>query len=212
MGPWCLRKEMMLRAKCSSSMEAAATGTFPFIQSSIASSAKRAPTFSTLANCIPATPTRDPFAITQALATASSPASTLPPYVGKKLHALSIKLGMAVDTFTMNHLLIFYYRHDLLDCALDVFDEMRHRNLVSWTSMVSACMRNGASELGLGLFASMLRSGFCPNEFPLASVLGACHSTAHIKLGLSLHGLAAKVGTLLITVATETFFFYKFYI
>lgn len=60
--------------------------------------------------------------------------------------------------------------------------------------MVSGSMRNGAPELGLVLFVSMVRSGFCPNEFPLASSLGACHSTAHEKLGHSLHGIAAKVG------------------
>ncbi|GJN07183.1 hypothetical protein PR202_ga24989 [Eleusine coracana subsp. coracana] len=101
---------------------------------------------------------------------------------------------MAADTFTMNHLLIFYSRRGLLDCALEVFEEMPHRNHVSWTAMLSGYMRNGAPQLGLGLFVSMVRSGFCPNEFPLASALGACQSVAHAKLGCSLHCLAAKVG------------------
>ncbi|GJN28541.1 hypothetical protein PR202_gb16680 [Eleusine coracana subsp. coracana] len=71
---------------------------------------------------------------------------------------------------------------------------MPHRNLVSWTAMVSGYMRNGAPELGLGMFVSMVRSGLCPNEFPLASSPGACQSMAHAKLGHSLHCLAAKVG------------------
>ncbi|XP_062197047.1 pentatricopeptide repeat-containing protein At4g13650-like [Phragmites australis] len=149
-----------------------------------------ASTFSTLASCCPTTPTRDPFAAANALSTASSS----PPSMGSQLHARFIKLGMAGDTFTMNHLLTFYSRRGHLASALVVFDEMPCRNLVSWTAMVSASMCNGAPQLGLELFVSMIRSGFCPNEFALASVLGACQSMAHAKLGLLLHGLAAKTG------------------
>ncbi|KAL6642130.1 hypothetical protein ACP70R_020311 [Stipagrostis hirtigluma subsp. patula] len=150
---------------------------------------------STLASCTPVA-SRDPFAIAHALsAAASSPATASPPSTGSQLHSRSVKLGMACDTFTMNHLLIFYSRRGHLASALDVFKEMPHRNLVSWTAMVSGSMRNGAPELGLELFASMIRNGFCPNEFALASVLGACHSTvAYAKLGISLHGVAVRVG------------------
>ncbi|PNT65579.1 hypothetical protein BRADI_4g44678v3 [Brachypodium distachyon] len=111
------------------------------------------------------------------------------------LHAQLLKLGMSGDTFTANHLLIAYSRTGLLKNALGVFDEMPHRNLVSWTAMVSGSARGGASQLGLGLFVSMVRSGFLPNEFALASALRAtasCHDG--LRLGLSLHGVAVKVG------------------
>ncbi|KAL6653443.1 hypothetical protein ACP70R_009021 [Stipagrostis hirtigluma subsp. patula] len=150
---------------------------------------------STLASCTPV-PSRDPFVIAHALSAASSsPVTATPPSTGSQLHARSVKLGMAGDTFTMNHLLIFYSRRGHLACALDVFDQMPHRNLVSWTAMVSGSMRNGAPELGLQLFVSMIRDGFWPNEFALASALGACHSTvAYAKLGISLHGVAVRVG------------------
>ncbi|KAF0905400.1 hypothetical protein E2562_004377 [Oryza meyeriana var. granulata] len=104
---------------------------------------------------------------------------------------------MSAHTFTMNHLLIFYSSHGRLDFALKVFDEMPHRNLVSWTVMVSASTRNGAPDLGFRLFSSMIRSGFCPNEFALATMLTACQSMAHaskLLIGLSLHGIAVKAG------------------
>jgi pentatricopeptide repeat protein len=159
--------------------------------SAVASAAKTA---STLSRCAPVTPTRDPFSIAHALAAASTRTGSSPPHVGAKLHATSVKLGMASDTFTTNHLLIFYSRRALLGCALHLFEQMPHRNLVSWTAMLSGSMRNGAPDLALGLFVSMLRTGFCPNEFSLANALGACQSTARAKLGCSLHGLTAKVG------------------
>ncbi|OEL28305.1 Pentatricopeptide repeat-containing protein, partial [Dichanthelium oligosanthes] len=157
-------------------------------------SAEKPSTFSTLASYT--TATRDPFAIANALSAAASASTTAPPSMGPQLHASTIKLGVCADTFTMNHLLIFYSRCGNLSGAVDVFDEMPRRNLVSWTAMVSSSVRSGAPELGFGLFVSMVRSGFCPNEFALASALGACCRPveANVKLGLSLHGLAVKAG------------------
>jgi len=48
----------------------------------------------------------------------------------------------------------------------------------------------------LQLFVSMLGNGLCPNEFALASALGACcqSAVANARLGLSVHGLAVKAG------------------
>ncbi|XP_006665152.2 pentatricopeptide repeat-containing protein At3g09040, mitochondrial-like [Oryza brachyantha] len=122
--------------------------------------------------------------------------------VGSHLHAQPIKLPMSMSAThisTMNHLLIFYSRRGLLHPALQLFDEMPHRNLVSWTVIISASERNGAPHLGLRLFVSMIRSGLCPNEFALATTLTACcHSMPHasnkLLFGLSLHGIAVKAG------------------
>ncbi|CAM0950493.1 unnamed protein product [Alopecurus aequalis] len=114
------------------------------------------------------------------------------------LHAQVLKLGMSGDTFTTNHLLISYSKLGLLGSALHVLDEMPHRNLVSWTAMVSGSVRSGSAEQGIRLFVSMLRDGFCPNEFSIASALRAVcdQSVARVRLqfGLLLHGIAVKVG------------------
>jgi len=165
--------------------------------------ARSANMLSTLAGSTPTpTPTRerDPFAIAHALSSIaySSSSFTSPPSLatGSGLHAQCIKLGVSADTFTTNHLLIFYKRRGHLAGALRVFDEMPHRNLVSWTAMVSGSVRNAAPDLGLQLFVSMLGNGLCPNEFALASALGACcqSAVANARLGLSVHGLAVKAG------------------
>uniref|UniRef100_A0A0E0MIS6 Pentacotripeptide-repeat region of PRORP domain-containing protein n=1 Tax=Oryza punctata TaxID=4537 RepID=A0A0E0MIS6_ORYPU len=113
------------------------------------------------------------------------------------LHAHALKLGTSADTFTINHLLIFYSNRGQFESALKVFDEMPHKNLVSWTAMVSASVRNGAPHLGLRFFVSMISSGFCPNEFALATMLSACQSMAHaskLLVAFSLHGIAVKAG------------------
>ncbi|CAD6270817.1 unnamed protein product [Miscanthus lutarioriparius] len=184
----------MLRAKASSLMPPASTGASAWIfpQPAIASTAFSALGSGSRAAAVAPAAT-DPFAIADALAAAAPPSMS----TGTRLHASAIKLGVSADTFTANHLLICYARRGRLASALDVFDETPRRNLVTWTAMVSAAARGGAPDLGLALFSSMVRSGFCPNEFALASALGACCQSvvvADVKLALSLHGLAVKAG------------------
>ncbi|OQU78610.1 hypothetical protein SORBI_3008G009500 [Sorghum bicolor] len=195
---------MMLRAKASSLMPPARTGApaWMFPQPAIASTTFTALASGSRAAAAGAPAATDPFAIANALSAAAASASTsaaAPPSTstGTRLHASAVKLGVSADTFTANHLLIYYAKRGCLASALDLFDETPRRNLVTWTAMVSAAARGGAPDLGLALFSSMVRTGFCPNEFALASALGACCQSvvvADVKLGCSLHGLAVKAG------------------
>ncbi|KAI3831279.1 hypothetical protein MKX03_034065 [Papaver bracteatum] len=80
--------------------------------------------------------------------------------------------------------------------GLQVFDEITDRNLVSWTSIISGCVQNGESALGLEIFTEMIENGFRPNEFAFGSVLRGCTSLEDINFGSSVHCLALKNGSL----------------
>ncbi|GKE14533.1 pentatricopeptide repeat-containing protein, partial [Tanacetum coccineum] len=75
-----------------------------------------------------------------------------------------------------------------------VFDEMRDRNLVTWTSLVSGYVRNGCGEEGLRVFVKMRREGVKGNEFTYGSVLSACASLRWLRCGMGLQGCVAKSG------------------
>lgn len=77
--------------------------------------------------------------------------------------------------------------------ALKLFDEMAEKNLVSWTSMISGLVKNNEHDMGLELYKEMTRSGFCPNEFTLASVLSACTLIQAITFGHCIHSIALKL-------------------
>ncbi|OAY78052.1 Pentatricopeptide repeat-containing protein [Ananas comosus] len=96
--------------------------------------------------------------------------------------------------FSQNNLLTMYSKSHLLCRAGQVFDEMTDRNVVSWTCMITGSIQNGECEMGFRLFRQMLRVGFYPNEFALASVVSACESYEEIKFGVSLHSIALKLG------------------
>ncbi|KAK1662119.1 hypothetical protein QYE76_050278 [Lolium multiflorum] len=82
--------------------------------------------------------------------------------------------------------------------ARAVFDEMRDRDVVAWTAMLSGYASNGCHGDALDLFRGMLAAGVGPNEFTLSSVLTACRGGGTCAAGgcdpSSLHGVAVRRG------------------
>uniref|UniRef100_A0ACD5VG83 Uncharacterized protein n=1 Tax=Avena sativa TaxID=4498 RepID=A0ACD5VG83_AVESA len=77
-----------------------------------------------------------------------------------------------------------------------LFDEMRDRDVVAWTAMLSGYASNGCHRDALVLFRGMLAAGVGPNEFTLSSVLTACRGSAAPR-GCdpsSLHAVAVRRG------------------
>ncbi|XP_009415626.3 putative pentatricopeptide repeat-containing protein At3g01580 [Musa acuminata AAA Group] len=101
-----------------------------------------------------------------------------------------IELGVVLET----RLIDLFMKVERVDDAFLVFDEMPERNVVTWTSMISGCVRNGYGELGLHLFVDMLDSGVLPNDFAVNAALQACTDTAAAEPGEQLHSLIARSG------------------
>ncbi|KAH7654020.1 TPR-like protein [Dioscorea alata] len=139
----------------------------------------------------PLSSTNDPLAFAAALSVSSTKNS---PILGTQIHGKSFKLGFSNDIFSQNNLLGMYSKCGHLWDALKVFEEMPERNLVSWTSMISAFVHNGEYWMSLKLYLEMLRAGFCPNEFGLAAVLTACAAMNNAEFGRSIHSVALKIG------------------
>ncbi|WVZ67246.1 hypothetical protein U9M48_016352 [Paspalum notatum var. saurae] len=94
-----------------------------------------------------------------------------------------------------NLLLRGYSKLGLLNDARRLFDGMLHRNLVSWSSVISMYAQHGDEDRALLLFADFRKSSAeVPNEFLLASVLRACTQSRAVPLAQQVHGMAAKLG------------------
>ncbi|KAL8503436.1 hypothetical protein ACS0TY_022253 [Phlomoides rotata] len=92
------------------------------------------------------------------------------PKTGSCFHAQILKLGIETDVFVGNTLLNMYSKCDQIKDARNLFDQMPHRTVVSWTSMMSAYHRNGLPDEAISLFLGMLES-LQPNEFTLSVLL-----------------------------------------
>ncbi|KAJ0099883.1 hypothetical protein Patl1_20612 [Pistacia atlantica] len=111
---------------------------------------------------------------------------------GQRVHAHMIKTCYLPPLYLRTRLIIFYNKCECLGGARQVFDEMRERNVVSWTAMISAYSQRGYSSEALNLFLQMLKSDTEPNEFTFATVLTSCIGIYGFHLGRQIHSLIIK--------------------
>ncbi|KAK6131619.1 hypothetical protein DH2020_034633 [Rehmannia glutinosa] len=113
----------------------------------------------------------------------------------KTVHAQIILSGFESNVFLSNILIAAYSRGDTLQSAVSVFVKMPERNLISWSSMISAYNQNGYNAEALALFLEFRKSGNVnPNEFVLSTVVQSCTQLASVEDGMHLHCFVFKAG------------------
>ncbi|KAG5558808.1 hypothetical protein RHGRI_008687 [Rhododendron griersonianum] len=71
-------------------------------------------------------------------------------------------------------LLVAVKRCENMEAALQVFTEMEHLNVVSWTSVVTGLAEQGSAKRALEMFQEMLDAGIKPNDIIDIAILSAC--------------------------------------
>ncbi|XP_030486152.2 pentatricopeptide repeat-containing protein At2g03880, mitochondrial [Cannabis sativa] len=110
---------------------------------------------------------------------------------GKLVHKHLFSNGYQPKTFLLNVLISMYVKFGILEEALEVFNLMPERNVVSWTTMIAAYSNAKLNHRALELLVLMLRDGLRPNMFTYSSVLRACVDLWILK---QLHSSIIKVG------------------
>ncbi|KAL5706134.1 hypothetical protein ACHQM5_024342 [Ranunculus cassubicifolius] len=112
----------------------------------------------------------------------------------KQIHAKLIISDSISNTFTANTLLNFYTRCTDLHQAHLLFQHSPLKNVVTWTSMITAYVHHGLYKTALQLFNEMLSSGEKPNQYSLSVTIRACTNLNVLKLGAQIHGLVIGFG------------------
>jgi pentatricopeptide repeat protein len=121
-------------------------------------------------------------------------AVSLPRFVGA-VHCFGIRTGFCGNIYFCNTLLDVYARHGLVAPARQVFDEMPERDVVSWTTLVSAYAGAGEPREVSQLVTAMRTSGGCdcePSAVTLSVVLRVCTALRDTAGGRQLHCYAVK--------------------
>lgn len=111
---------------------------------------------------------------------------------GKRIHNHILTSKCQVDLVLQNHILNMYGKCGSLNDAREVFDAMPHRNVVSWTSMISGYSQNGLDDEAIKLYLDLLRSGYMPDQFTFGSIIKACSGLSDELLGRQLHAHVIK--------------------
>lgn len=113
---------------------------------------------------------------------------------GEQIHSHITKAGYESDVNVSTALINMYCKCGSLELARKVFNEMRERNVVSWTAMISGYVQHGDSKEAFVLFQKLIRSGTQPNKVSFASILGACTNPNDLEQGLKLHAYIKQAG------------------
>ncbi|XP_016456227.2 putative pentatricopeptide repeat-containing protein At5g52630 [Nicotiana tabacum] len=114
--------------------------------------------------------------------------------LGKQIHGYVVKYEIEDDTSIGNALCSLYCKSGNLESAVKAFRRISDKNVISWTTAISACGDNGDSAMGLSLFVEMLCANVEANEFTLTSVMSMCCIMQALKMGSQIHSLSIKLG------------------
>ncbi|XP_049934017.1 putative pentatricopeptide repeat-containing protein At5g52630 isoform X2 [Nymphaea colorata] len=103
---------------------------------------------------------------------------------GTVIHNLIIKSGFAYNACVRSSLTTFYAKCGSLSDAYLVFNETMDRNVIIWTSMISACQLHGLGYEVIKLFNQMVSEGIKPDYVTYVCVLSACSHNGLVEEGL----------------------------
>ncbi|KAH6771131.1 Tetratricopeptide repeat superfamily protein [Perilla frutescens var. hirtella] len=109
-------------------------------------------------------------------------------------HCDILKRGNCLDLFARNILLNLYLKAGFLFDALNVFDEMPQRNIVSFTTMIQGYSQFQEHDKAVNLFFRVHKEGHELNPFAFTTVLKLLVSMNWGELAFCVHACIYKLG------------------
>ncbi|KAK7359599.1 hypothetical protein VNO77_01560 [Canavalia gladiata] len=111
----------------------------------------------------------------------------------KETHGMALKCGFdAMQTSASNALADAYAKCESLEAGEKVFNRTEEKDIVAWTTMVTAYCQYSEWGKALAIFSQMRNEGFVPNHFTLSSVITACGGLSLLEYGQQIHGITCK--------------------
>ena len=102
---------------------------------------------------------------------------------GKVLHGVAVKVGLGLDLFVGNSLIVLYSKCGDIVGAQNLFDDLPERNLVSWNSLIAGYAQNGLGRAAISVFGAMEAASVPPDEITYVGILTACSHSGMLEEG-----------------------------
>ncbi|PIA47611.1 hypothetical protein AQUCO_01400324v1 [Aquilegia coerulea] len=113
---------------------------------------------------------------------------------GKRVHDIAKKLGLDLDILVANSLLKMYMDCGSITGARMVFDQMRSKDVISWTALVNWYAKIGEFNEALKLFRLMNSEGTKPDSVSVSGILPGCARISSGKNGKEIHAYTIRNG------------------
>ncbi|KAL1832803.1 hypothetical protein ACET3Z_002454 [Daucus carota] len=111
----------------------------------------------------------------------------------KELHGYTMRRELS-DIVQENTFLDLYGECGNVNYAFHLFEQMKIKDVVSWTSMISCYVNNRRANEGLALFLSMIAAGIKSDSVALVSALSAAADLSSLRKGKEIHGFLIRKG------------------
>ncbi|KAG9159671.1 hypothetical protein Leryth_017418 [Lithospermum erythrorhizon] len=98
-------------------------------------------------------------------------------HVGEEIHRHAIRFGFGNDVCVQNALVDMYSKCGDIEKAWKIFNQIDHKDLVSWNSMLRGFVRHQLIEEAINVFRGMLYHGHEPDAVSLSTVLTGLSSS-----------------------------------
>ncbi|OIT31479.1 pentatricopeptide repeat-containing protein, chloroplastic [Nicotiana attenuata] len=109
----------------------------------------------------------------------------------KGIHGFTIKMGFELELPVVTALVGVHSIWDM-DTAWKLFDHTSGKDVILWSAMVSACVKNGEYVEAVELFRKMLSFGVEPNYVSVVGIVPACANLGALKVGKEIHAYSIK--------------------
>ncbi|KAJ4960244.1 hypothetical protein NE237_020154 [Protea cynaroides] len=103
--------------------------------------------------------------------------------LGEWIHNYIDRLGLQRIVPLNNALIDMYAKSGDIRKALDVFENMKHRSVITWTTMIASLALHGLGREALQMFSRMEKARIKPNEVTFIAILSACSHVGLVDAG-----------------------------
>ncbi|KDP42927.1 hypothetical protein JCGZ_23869 [Jatropha curcas] len=112
---------------------------------------------------------------------------------GREIHAYVLRNQYDSDVlYVANCLIDTYSKSGDIDVARVVFDNMKHKNAVSWTSLITGYGMHGQGEEAVKVFEEMRKEGLLPDGITFLVMLYACSHSGMVDEGIKYFSCMSK--------------------
>ncbi|EEF45931.1 pentatricopeptide repeat-containing protein, putative [Ricinus communis] len=103
---------------------------------------------------------------------------------GKWIHMFCARNGLLRRTCICNALIEMYTKCGCIDQACQLFDQMRGRDVISWSTMIGGLANHGKVREAIAIFERMKQTNIKPNGITFVGLLSACAHAGFWEEGL----------------------------
>ncbi|KAK2433015.1 pentatricopeptide repeat-containing protein, mitochondrial [Trifolium repens] len=98
-----------------------------------------------------------------------------------------LKFGFELDLFVHNASITMLLSCGELSVAYDLFNKSRVRDLVTWNSMITGCVKRGLANEAIKIYREMEEERVKPNEITMIGMISSCSQLQDLNLGREFH-------------------------